>query len=289
MFETGDTVIYTDGSKMESGTGAGIYSNNHSLGISIPLGNYASVYQAEIFAISDCMKVLEEKGIEGEVIHICTDSQSSLESLASHCFTSKIVIECLQNIESLSNKNEIYLTWVPGHEGIEGNEKADELARKGSQSEYHGPEPALGLPYKVQRTAIRNFFTKKHETSWNQLKTCKHTKQVIALPCKKTAKYLLGCPRNTLRDLVAFTTGHCKLNKHMNKLRLANTTICKRCNEEDETPLHLLTSCPTLVQKRYSTLGYQFSNPLLLSGIKIEQIHAFIKKTMEISEEESTP
>ena len=37
------------------------------------------------------------------------------------------------------------ILWVPGHSGVDGNEKADELARAGSDSEFIGPEPAIGI------------------------------------------------------------------------------------------------------------------------------------------------
>lgn len=39
--EKHDVVVYTDGSKMDSGTGAGVYSINPSIELSAPLGVYA--------------------------------------------------------------------------------------------------------------------------------------------------------------------------------------------------------------------------------------------------------
>ena len=42
----------------------------------------------------------------------------------------------------------------PKHEGILGNERADELAKKGTDTPFTGPEPVLGLPYSMVNQAI---------------------------------------------------------------------------------------------------------------------------------------
>ena len=54
------TSIYTDGSKMSSGVGAGIYSEKLRLSKSIRLPNTASVFQAEVLAIKEACKRVEE-------------------------------------------------------------------------------------------------------------------------------------------------------------------------------------------------------------------------------------
>ncbi|KAJ8940765.1 hypothetical protein NQ318_000858 [Aromia moschata] len=48
---------YTDGSKTQQGTGAGIYNETEKLQYSIPLGKYASVFQAEVYAIAEVVPV----------------------------------------------------------------------------------------------------------------------------------------------------------------------------------------------------------------------------------------
>jgi Ribonuclease HI len=43
---------------------------------------------------------------------------------------------------------------VPGHEGILGNERTDELAKKGADTPFTEPEPILGLPYSGVKRAM---------------------------------------------------------------------------------------------------------------------------------------
>jgi hypothetical protein len=43
-----------------------------------------------------------------------------------------------------------------------GNEMADELAKKGADTPFIGPELVLGLPYIVVKRVIENWMERKH-------------------------------------------------------------------------------------------------------------------------------
>jgi len=39
----------------------------------------------------------------------------------------------------------VRLLWVPGHCNIEGNERADRLAKQAAETYFTGPEPVVGI------------------------------------------------------------------------------------------------------------------------------------------------
>ena len=99
----------------------------------------------------------------GRTITIFTDCQAALKALKSVTVRSKLVLlECLGCLDELASHNSVQLVWVMGHEGILGNEKADELAKKGADTPFTGPEPILGLLYSVVRRVIGDWIERKH-------------------------------------------------------------------------------------------------------------------------------
>jgi hypothetical protein len=125
---------------------------------------------------------------------------------------------------------------VPSHEGIVGNETADQLARTRSEHPVTGPEPACGVSIGVAKTAVRDCTNRNHKKTFgihNWTQTGKGT--YIWDLCKRT-KDLLKLNRDQLRRVVGLFTGHCHLKGHPFKLGLTDDPTCERCLEEDESP-----------------------------------------------------
>ena len=122
-----DRFIYTDGSKMDNKIGYGIYSSQFEAYGRIP--DVCSVYTAELYAILTALQLaLDAETMNG--IALFTDSYSSVQSLLNYQNTNPIVQEILKII----NENQhilVNIYWIPSHMNIFGNEKADQLAKKG--------------------------------------------------------------------------------------------------------------------------------------------------------------
>lgn len=84
--------------------------------------------------------------ISGNRVTICSDSESTIKALTSPVTTSELMKECKETFNHSGLRNQITMIWVPEHSGVDGNEKADELARRGSAAVCYGPEPFILIP-----------------------------------------------------------------------------------------------------------------------------------------------
>ena len=87
-------VWYTDGSRTAEGTRAGVYGQSANRRLSIPLGKYATVFQAEVYEILACAHEIEAQDWPEKYISICSDSQVALKTLQAAKTTSPLVRQC---------------------------------------------------------------------------------------------------------------------------------------------------------------------------------------------------
>jgi ribonuclease HI len=132
VFPDDALIRFTDRSRADSGTGAGIYSKRPDISFSFPLGIYANVFQTKIYATLQCACENIRRAYKHKWILIFSDSQVTLQALSSPKVTPGLVAECLDALSALASRNKVTLKWVPGHCGIPGTEKVDKLARQSS-------------------------------------------------------------------------------------------------------------------------------------------------------------
>ena len=67
-----------------------------------------------------------------------------------------------------------------------------------------------------------------------------------------------------ISTIVGVITGHCVIGKHSSRLGVISHDYCRICNdeEEEETILYLLCSCPSLTHNRLKFLGARFLHDL---------------------------
>jgi hypothetical protein len=79
----GGLIWYTNGSKTNKGTAAGVYCYGTRWRLSFSLGQYTTVFQAEVYAIKACADKNTDRNYKIRNIYILSDSQAALDNTRS--------------------------------------------------------------------------------------------------------------------------------------------------------------------------------------------------------------
>jgi hypothetical protein len=148
---------------------AGVYGRSIRRKLSFSLGKYATVFQAEVFAILAYACDIQVHGIPEKHVSICSDSQAALKALRAFRTTSPLVRQCQEALNDISAPHSVGLYCVPGHAGVRGNETADELTRCGSALGFIGLQPALVVSRQDLRQKINHWLGNQHWRQWQNL------------------------------------------------------------------------------------------------------------------------
>ena len=253
------TECFTDGSKSGDKCGAGYITWNDSgkKQDHFPLGKHASVFQAEILAISEAASSLLSDRLTNNNINFHIDSQSAIKALSKYQSNNILVIECKNRLNQLCNDNKVSLNWIPGHEGHMGNEVADRLAKAGADSATLGPVPLVPVPRSVNKHYITEWGTRIHQNDWGNRTDCRQSKIFMPKVDTKMTNNITDMDKHSIRILTQMITGHAKLNRHKHLMGLEDSPTCPKCGVGEETPHHMLTECPA-----YGKLRLEIFNKL---------------------------
>ena len=253
---------FTDGSKTKEGSGAGFWfeGENTNLTESLSFCLEVSVFQMEMLAIGTAAETLSDMqakaGIQGRDITIYSDSQSSLLSLKGSLIKTRSTLHARLALEALSSENSVKLQWIPAHRGIDGNEKADQLAKSGSNSLYIGPQPSYPIPYSRVKAEVNGEVRKESNSLWTNNGECRQTKMFIPdWRNRAMGENLMKLSKPELRDLVQVVTGHGNFSKHRHRCGKSVLPTCKYCGEGEETAEHHLAHCKGFSTQRHNAFG----------------------------------
>ena len=278
-----DVVCYTDGSKINDHTGAGVVIKggpswshlDHCE--SFHLGLHSTVFQAEVFAVAKTAEILQEHALSNTKILINCDSKSAIQAINATIIKSKVPLRASNSLNSLGNTNKVTLSWIPAHSGYEGNELADQTAKAGAtNSNDSASRVLLPIPRGVCFAAMR----RKTKEDWISSYKADPPRMFNMMWRDKFAKELSSMGRKDLRVATQLLTGHTVLNYHLKKLNPAVPATCPLCESEDETVSHFLGKCPSLGSIRAEYFDtYYCAGTDIVDRFKLNRIVSYAHRT----------
>jgi ribonuclease HI len=222
---------------------------------SIGWASTCGVLSAEIAAILAALEYAQENirppsDLATSKLFIFSDSQQALRAMqaGNDANAGRALLKRIsEDIDNLIQSGvDVRFRWSPGHEGVVGNEEANDAAREASSQEGRPTARACervreigGVIRLINRDRSENP-TPFDATGLPGQYTWRMDK---ALPGKHTLNLYRSLTSDETAILIQARTGHCRLNQNLYRIGLVDEATCI-CGEDEETIRHLILSCP---------------------------------------------
>ena len=261
------TEVYTDGSK--DGKRVGYAANTPYGNRKGALHSRASIFTAEGHALESALNWIKVSQLKEFIIF--TDSKSCLDGLRQHD-PQNPRIQSLRLIytQVIDMGKKVILCWVPSHIDIEGNEEADQAAKRALQK-----TPGLALlPHTDLLPITREEMMKEWQSRWS---CCKDNKLYGIEPSVSKKQEYKGLTRMEESRLARLRIGHSLLT-HGHLMRGDVQPVCQCC-QVALTIEHLLLSCKATKKSREKHLKNATSMASVFEHTSQKELLSFLRET----------
>ena len=217
-----------------------------------------------------------------------------------------LVLDYLRLTEAMTDDTDIpcppdmpkfALKWIAAHEGVTGNERVDEEAKRAAQGESSPPEelpPILRKRLPISASATKQEFAETQKIRWLDAWTAsprfaRFQHIDTSFPFNKFRKISSVLSRAQTSLLIQLRTGHIPLNSYLHRIKKSDTRRCANCWDAGrgsiiETVIHYLFECQAYAVERYDmdrALGRSSRDlkGILASLDKIKELLKFVGRT----------
>ncbi|XP_067122866.1 uncharacterized protein [Centruroides vittatus] len=220
-----DLIIFTDGSRSDLGVGCGFVSykdGQETAFRQFKLGEHCTTFQAELLAINRAIKWTDEQH-RNKCINIITDSASAMTLLQGRSLHPLAV-----NTHEIANgsTNRYSINWTRAHQGTQGNERADAIAKQASTNS------ALPIEYsKISLKIVKNILWKEMGASWqSEWEDNNSTTNNFIPNLKDFHSYDSYSPNH---NLTQFLTNHGRFFSYLDRFKNTTSPNCTICGISD--------------------------------------------------------
>lgn len=261
-----DVKVYTDGSGEDGKIGAAavLYRGFRApkvMRLHLGPDTEHTVYEGECVGQIMAVELIRRETEQVKTALILSDNQASIRALNTttagpgHDIVDRVVRE-IEQLDEVHKGIAVGVMWTPGHEGIEGNERADAEAKRASQGQSSQRlPPYLRKPLRISKSAWKQELQRrlKEDIKAQFEKSPRYVRMMRIDPHALSSKFrkkAMDAPRRQSSLLIQLRTGHVPLNQYLHRFKKVESPICPACNNAIETPAHFLIQCPAYRQHR---------------------------------------
>ncbi|XP_035225685.1 ribonuclease H-like, partial [Stegodyphus dumicola] len=219
----GELDIFTDGSRFGESVGLSFVVYYYGIEIDyskIKLEKFNSVFQAELAAIYFAIKWIKKNLSKSYSIVVYSDCLSGLQALKSYDCNNSLVMDIKCLYKEIEGLHDIKFRWVKSHVGIEGNERADVLAKEATL-DVSGECSVVQPSRKMVITRIKQYYIDLWYDNWNN----SNRRKEYAYYLKPMFNKSISCHL----DFNQIVTGHGRFPVYLKRFGIQENEYCHNC------------------------------------------------------------